>query len=391
MNIFNSLGSNYTLTFVLRSLRKSDASSRNTLSHYLQKKYGGKVVLTHKGRDAIGIALKELFLPSESRIAVTGFTCIAVIESIEKLNLTPYYLDIDEKTLNFTGKELEKAVMKENIKAVIIQNTLGYPCDIEKIQSVCKKHHIILIEDLAHSIGAIYKNGKEAGTMGDFTVLSFSQDKVIDSISGGAVVARKQSIKSTLEKKGKEDVIEKIYPLITWAIRKTYPIKLGVLLHIASKKLKLLSDPMKYSTNPGLTSWHASLILSGFNSLTETIQHKRKIAQIYAEYLPEYVQSNELSKLISIGTNLRFPIFIKNRNELTKYLQSKGVYISDTWYDAPVAPKKYLGLARYPKDTCPTSQRIADKIMNLPTNINISEKNARELSRLITVWLQQNK
>ncbi|HMS23033.1 MAG TPA: aminotransferase class I/II-fold pyridoxal phosphate-dependent enzyme [Candidatus Levybacteria bacterium] len=391
MNIFNSLGSNYTFSFVLNSLKKRDVNSRSKLSKYLQKRYSGEVILTHKGRDAMGIALRELSLPPKSKIAVTGFTCIAVIESIEKQNLTAYFLDIDEKSLNFTSEELEKAIQKEKIKAVIVQNTLGFPCNIEKIQSICKKHHIVLIEDLAHSIGTVYQNGNEAGTVGDFTVLSFSQDKVVDSVSGGAVIARKHGIKNTKEKKSKESNSEKIYPLLTWTIRKTYPIKIGVLLHIASKKLKFLSDPMKNSTNQKLTSWHAGLILSGFNLLAESIQHKRNIAQIYTKYLPEYIQSNEISKLIPIGTNLRFPIFIKNRDSLIAYLQTKGVYVSDIWYDAPVAPKKYLGLARYPKDTCPNAQNVANRIINLPTHKNISEKNARTLSKLITVWLQQNK
>ncbi|MBP9815345.1 MAG: DegT/DnrJ/EryC1/StrS aminotransferase family protein [Candidatus Levybacteria bacterium] len=349
------------------------------------------MTLTHKGRDAIGIALRELNLSPKSKVAVTGFTCIAVIDSVEKQNLTVHYLDIDEKTLNFTDEELEKAIKKEKIKAVIVQNTLGFPCDIVKIQNICKKHQIALIEDLAHSIGSIYKNGKEAGTIGDFTVLSFSQDKVVDSVSGGAVIAKNKNIKNVEKKESTENALEKLYPLITWIIRKTYPVKIGALLHYTSKKLKLLSDPMKNSSSSQLTSWHASLILYGFKSLTETLSHKRKIANIYAQSLPEHIQSKEISELISIGANLRFPIFTENRDALIRYLQTKGVYISDTWYDAPVAPKKYLGLARYPKDTCPNAQRVAEKIMNLPTHVNMSEKNAYKLSNLITVWLQQNK
>ena len=43
-------------------------------------------------------------------------------------------------------------------------------------RAICKEKDIVLIEDLAHCVGAKYLNGKEAGNVGDLVVLSFSQD-----------------------------------------------------------------------------------------------------------------------------------------------------------------------------------------------------------------------
>lgn len=189
MTIFNSLGSNYNFNFVLKTLLSNGKTSG--LKSFLEKKYQGKTTLVYKGREALELGLKSLNLPKGSCVAITGFTCFAVYEAIKKSNLDVEYLDIEKGELNFSGVSLETAIKKNPyIKAVIIQNTLGFPCDIENISKICKEKKLVLIEDLAHSIGTKYKNGKEAGMVGDFVVLSFSQDKVIDAVSGGALIER---------------------------------------------------------------------------------------------------------------------------------------------------------------------------------------------------------
>jgi dTDP-4-amino-4,6-dideoxygalactose transaminase len=394
MSIFNSLGSNYDFAFILQSLKKPNKNSKQKLREFLEKKYKGRVELTYKGRQAIELALKSLNLPEGSRIAVTGFTCIAVIEVIEKNNLSPVYLDIDPKTLNFTPQELEDKIKKESFRAAIIQNTLGYPCDIEEILKVCRKHKIVLIEDLAHSIGAIYRNGKEAGALGDLACLSFSQDKSIDAVSGGAIVIRNSKLKvqkSKLQLKNKNFSRDRYYPLFTFLIRITYPVGLGKILHFIFRSLHLLSDPMKNSNETQMPDWHAGLALYGFENLERTLAHRRKVAKVYADNLPNKLISNEIVKVINQGTNLRFPIFLENREKLIEYLKRRGVYISDIWYDGVVSPVKYLGLARYPKNSCPNSEKVSLNILNLPTHINTSEKDAYKICNLINKYVNNKK
>lgn len=190
MSIFNSLGSNYDLNFVFKTLLlKNNQKYKTELEEYLSEKFKGEVILTYKGRDAIEIALKLLNLPEGSFVAINGFTCFAVYEAIKKAEHKALYLDIDKGDLNFSADTLKRAA---NVKAVIIQNTLGYPCDIEKIAQVCKENDIILIEDLAHCVGTRYESGVEAGTVGDFVALSFSQDKMIDAVSGGALIKKNE-------------------------------------------------------------------------------------------------------------------------------------------------------------------------------------------------------
>ena len=78
---------------------------------------------------------------------------------------------------------------------------------------------------------------------------------------------------------------------------------------------------------------------------------------------------------VSLSSNLRFPIFVENRSKLIRKLKDQGVYISDVWY-TDVAPQ------------CPNAVDDSKMILNLPTHINITEKDAKNISLIINQWLK---
>ncbi len=383
MSIFNSLGSDYNLKYVLKSLFSNAIGQNQKLKNSLEEKYQGKVILTYKGREALTLALKILNFPKESCVAINGFTCYAVYKAVEEAGLTPICLDLGEKNtdLNFAPETLEKTLKEnKNIKAVAVQNTFGYSTDIEKIVKICREKNIIIIEDLAHCVGAKYRNGKETGNIGDFVALSFSQDKVIDAVSGGALVIRNKKYASSENSQFKEpanQIRDRMYPLFTYKIRSLYALGLGKILHFILKKLNLLSKPMQKGLYNfySLPNWYCNLALFEFDNLPKQLNHRREIAQIYAKNLNKKILNPNIVAKISISSNLRFPIFAENRKKLIQFLKESNIFISDIWYD-DVAPE------------CPNAVEISRIILNLPTHINTTEKDALKISERINEWLR---
>ncbi|MEK7186300.1 MAG: aminotransferase class I/II-fold pyridoxal phosphate-dependent enzyme, partial [Patescibacteria group bacterium] len=346
MSIFNSLGSNYNLNFALKALSPEVAriihlqgGISSKLKKYLEKKYGGEAVLLFKGREALTLAIKNLNLPEGSGVAINGFTCYAVYKAIEEAGLKPVLVDLPGDNLNFTRSDLVKALENNpKIKVVIIQNTLGYPCDIEEIAKICKEKKLILIEDLAHSVGTKYKNGKEAGTVGDMIIFSFSQDKIIDGVSGGALIIHKPRRSQAYDLRGWENknpplsrqLKDRLYPLLTWKIRTTYDLGFGKLFHYNLKKINLLSLPMDESLYGflNLPNFYQKLIQDSFLNLKSNLSHRKKIAEIYKENLPERIMFDKINSQIDNSSNLRFPIFVKDRDNLIKYLKTKNFHLS---------------------------------------------------------------
>lgn len=74
----------------------------------------------------------------------------------------------------------------------------GYPCDMDPIIELCKKHKLFLIEDVAHAPGAKYK-GRVCGTMGDIGCFSFFSNKNLSMGEGGMLSSRNPELHQTLK------------------------------------------------------------------------------------------------------------------------------------------------------------------------------------------------
>ena len=387
MNIFNSLGSNYDLTDAVRILFSfGGTGTQKRLEKYLEQRYGGKAILSYKGRDVLTLALNAL--PEKGRIAFNGYTCLAVYESMVESGHVPLYLDIAENALDFSQETLRSALEQhKDIKAVIVQNTLGFPYDIVAIEKLCREHDIPLIEDLAHSIGARYADGREAGTVGDFVIFSFSQDKVIDAVSGGALVLRNQNYHVEAPREGVsfgQQLKDRLYPSLTWKIRMAYAFGIGRPYHALVRMTGILSSPFGKKYGPRiLPGWYCANILSGYTMLEKVAARRRAIARIYADEINGRVRMRVST---NDAANLRFPLVVEGRDRLIEELRNAGVHVSDTWYDAPVAPKKYMHRAAYAGE-CPHSENMSAHMLNLPTHANVSERDARSIARLVNNWL----
>ncbi len=394
MNIFNSLGSNHTFAFAARILfTVGGATHKKKLAGYLESRYGGKAVLTYKGREALRLALEAI--PGNGAVAINGFTCWAVYQSVQESNSTCHYLDISGTSLNFSADALRDALAADpSIKAVVVQNTLGLPCDIERIQALCTEYQIALIEDLAHSIGTVYASGKEAGTVGDFVILSFSQDKVVDAVAGGAVVVRNPKYElpaySPRAVPLRKQLKDRFYPLFTYVIRATHSIGLGPVIHRLLRSLHLLSRPLPdtdVSDVHELPGWYCATIQREYGVLEKTMAHRTMIARIYAEKIDKRLQLEGDMQYLSSASNLRFPILHYERDILIEYLRSRHVYVRDIWYDAPIGPKRYLHRTDY-QGQCPQAEEVARMMINLPTHTNISAEQAGLIATYVNEWLK---
>ena len=63
----------------------------------------------------------------------------------------------------------------------------GTPAKIEELKAVCDRHHAIIIEDAAESMGATYK-GVQTGTFGNYNAISFNGNKIITGSAGGMLL-----------------------------------------------------------------------------------------------------------------------------------------------------------------------------------------------------------
>lgn len=130
------------------------------------KKYLGmkSVFIFNSGRTSLYAILRSIDLKSSDEVLVQGFTCAAAVDPILWVGAKPVYVDIETGTYNMSPSDLQKKITR-NSKVLVIQHTFGFPAKLDELVRIAKEHNLVVVEDVAHSLGAEYKNRK-LGTFG---------------------------------------------------------------------------------------------------------------------------------------------------------------------------------------------------------------------------------
>jgi CDP-6-deoxy-D-xylo-4-hexulose-3-dehydrase len=134
--------------------------------------------------------------PGDEVITVAaGFP--TTVAPILQNNLTPVYVDVDLETYVAKSDEIEAAISSKT-KAIFMAHTLGNPFDLKFVTDLAKKHNLWLIEDACDALGGQY-DGKNIGTFGDLSTLSFYPAHHMTTGEGGAILAKSNKFKPIIE------------------------------------------------------------------------------------------------------------------------------------------------------------------------------------------------
>jgi len=158
------------------------------------KKFCGNdpVVAVGAGTDALHLSYILGDIKKGDEVICPVFTCTATNIPLLYVGATIKFADIDPVNFNLSLDHVEKLITKKT-KAIVFVNYGGLICDLERLNSIAKKHKILLIQDAAQSLGAKYKN-KSITKYADFTIFSFQAIKHITSGDGGALSFRNKKL-----------------------------------------------------------------------------------------------------------------------------------------------------------------------------------------------------
>lgn len=119
------------------------------------------------------------------RVFASDMTFDATVNPITYEGGEPVFIDTETDTWNMDPKALEKAFeIYPDVKLIVVAHLYGTPGKIDEIRAIADKHGALIVEDAAESLGAAYK-GKQTGTFGDYSVISFNGNKIITGSAGG--------------------------------------------------------------------------------------------------------------------------------------------------------------------------------------------------------------
>jgi perosamine synthetase len=138
------------------------------------------------GTAALQLAVEALRLEPGSEVIMPSFTIISCASCLVRLGLKPVLVDCDPLTMNSTIDHY-RAALTPKTRALMVVHLYGLPVDIDPIVDFAKENNLLIIEDAAEMIGQTYR-GRQCGSFGDVSIVSFYPNKHITTGEGGMVL-----------------------------------------------------------------------------------------------------------------------------------------------------------------------------------------------------------
>ncbi len=389
LNVYSGTNTIDEISATLRALwKKEEMVTGEEIKRYtgrLQDTLQSDHIYTFaSGRMGFYTILRALDLPKGAEVIIPSYTCVVVPNAIMYSGARPVYCDISPFDFNIDVSKIE-ALITPATKVLYAQHTFGQMCDIHNIMEIAKKYNLVVIEDVALSLGA--RDGeKYAGTIGDFGYFSTDRTKVINTAVGGFVSVNNEAYlqrfvqlyeavpypdQRLTAKLARTFVIDlmMMHPRMYWLGKFLNPLmrKLGIVQYFLDERKHTRSQITEYPYPARLSSILAKIGISQIDDLADNITHRRTLAKYYNDifgiYDQEYIESEK-------NIFLRYSFLVRNRDYWEKRFASR-IDLS-IWFKTIAAGKEeHFEEIGYTPGQNRVCEFVADHIFNLPTHYRI--------------------
>tara|TARA_Y100000816_G_C26088260_1_gene574659 strand:+ start:757 stop:1890 length:1134 start_codon:yes stop_codon:yes gene_type:complete len=361
--------------YVNKAISSNWISVNGKFNKLFEKEFGKIVkkkfnIGVQSGTAALHLAIKSMGITNKDFVVTPNYSCSANISSISQCNAKALIVEVEKDTLGIDYDSLKLAINKYKPKIVQLVHIYGFPArDTFKIVKLCRKKNIKIIEDVSEAIGSTL-NKRYVGSFGDITITSIRSEKLL-GVGEGAVI-------STNDKK--------IFDRIDLLANRNMPFRGG-------------KDPYwkKYiSKGEGYNYLMPHLLGAfGYAQIKNFRKNLRKKIRIGKTYRTVFKNYNFAQKVVKNSKPVFWlnHIYLKNlpTNKIRKlgnYLIKNGIEIrSGFWplYYTPNIIKKYVSI-----NNRNFSNKLFEKIVVLPSNINLKLKDIQYIKYKIDKYLKNN-
>jgi dTDP-4-amino-4,6-dideoxygalactose transaminase len=152
------------------------------MASYVGVKHAAALI---SGTSALHLAVKLCGVKPGDNVLCSDLTFSATVNPVSYEGGIQVFVDSEYDTWNMDPRALEIALKKyPQAKAVLVAHLYGTPAKMDEILALCEQYNVPLIEDAAESLGATYK-GRQTGTFGKYSALSYNGNKIITTSGGG--------------------------------------------------------------------------------------------------------------------------------------------------------------------------------------------------------------
>ncbi len=329
------------------------------LKKYLNVKH---VIPVCNATVGLEIAAKALGLKGE--VIVPSFTFIATAHILQWMGIKPVFCDIEENSHTIDCTQIRKLITN-NTSGILGVHLWGNLCDTEELGKIAKENNLKLLFDAAHAFGSS-DGSTMAGNFGDCEVFSFHATKIFNSFEGGAITTNN------------DELAEKIRLMINFGF-------------------KGYDNVVEIGLNAKMNEACAAMGLTNLKDIYKYIEKARNNQKLYIKYLSKidgirvvtnYSEKNNGHYVVIEVDEKKFGI---PRDRLYNILHKENIIVRRYFYPGCHRMEPYKTIYPHADKSLPTTNDVGSKVLVLPNNRLISEKEIVSISNLINFCYDNRK
>jgi perosamine synthetase len=323
--------------------------------------YAGRrhCVAANSGTSALHLIVRALGIGDGDEVITTPFSFVASSNCLLFERARPVFADIDSKSLCLDPSRVEAAITRRT-KAILVVDVFGHPADWPALEAIARRHHLLLVEDSAESLGSAL-NERRCGSFGRAAVFAFYPNQQITTGEGGAVVtddAELSSLCRSLANQGRGDA--------------------GVWL-----------QHVRLGYNYRMDEMSAALGLSQLARMEQILAARAQVAAWYGKALAD-VEGVEVP-YVSPGVKMSWFVYVvrlaegatrEDRNRILRGLEARGIGCRD--YFAPIHLQPfYRDLLGTKEGDFPITESVAARTIALPFYNRLSQGEVEAVVRAL--------
>lgn len=318
------------------------------------------------GTDALTLVMMAWDIKAGDAVFVPTFTFFASAEVVAFEGATPVFVDVDERTFNVDPVKLEEAIEqvkkegKLNPRAVIAVDLFGQPADYTKIEEICKKHGLLLLEDGAQGFGGKIGD-RTACSFGDAAATSFFPAKPLGCYGdGGAVFTNDDEMADYMR---------------------------SIRVHGKSSADKY--DNLRIGLNSRLDTIQAAVLKVKLQAFKDhELESVNRAAKLYDEYLGNVVKTPVVPEGF-YSSWAQYTLILdskEQRTHLQKELKEQGIPTM-VYYPKPMHLQGAFADLGYKKGNFPVAESLCERVLSLPMHPYLNEEDIRFVANAVKAAL----
>lgn len=312
---------------------------------------------------ALHLALVLTEIGEGDEVICPSLTFVATANAIRYVGATPVFADIHgSHDLTLDPVDIESKITSKT-KAIMVMHYGGFPCDMDRIMEIARRHKLKVIEDACHAPFSEY-SGKKLGTIGDVGCFSFFSNKNISTGEGGMLVTQNSEYMERAK-------LLRSHGMTTMSYQR-------------SKGHSTSYDVVEYGYNYRMDDLRASLGIAQLGKIRKDLEARAQVRERYIKNLSGIVGLTiPFESRTEFTSNYIFTIVIEGsdaarRDEVRDLLASSGIQTSIHY--PPV--HRFSTYSPYSKPLVLT-ETISDQIITLPMYSSLLLSEVDEICRTV--------